>query len=287
MKFNGILHKYNEHQVAFEYEPAGLPKALIMIGGMTDGLTTVPYLANLPHVLEPLGYSVVQIQMKSSFIGWGTSSVKEDVAQVKQLIDYLKSEEGGNKKEIVIMGHSTGSQDVMQSLLTISDSIKAGILQASCSDRECFTLYASKEIRDDLNSRARKLLDESKGEEMLPREYMAYTNDTPVTAYRWCSVMLPNGDDDFFSTDLSDDSLKRTFGKINKPFLVAYSEKDEFIPKEIDKPAVLKRWESISNPKFWSKNSGIVPGASHGVKQPASQKFLYEKISAFFEEFNL
>jgi len=99
--------------------------------------------------------------------------------------------------------------------------------------------------------------------------------------------MLPEGDDDFFSTDLSDDALKQTFGKINKPFLVAYSEKDEFIPQDIDKHAVLKRWESISNPQFWSQNSGIVPGASHGVKQPASQEFLYEKVSAFFEEFNL
>ena len=287
MKFNGTIHKYNDHQVAFEFSPVGLPNALVMIGGMTDGLTTVPYLANLPKVMEPLGYSVVQIQMKSSYIGWGTTSVKEDVSQIKQLIDYLKSEDGGSKKDVVIMGHSTGSQDVMLSLLTISDDIKAGILQASCSDRECFTLYAPKEVRDRLNAQAKKLLDEGKGDEMLPREFMAYTNDTPVTAYRWCSIMLEGGDDDFFSTDLPDEALKNTFGKINKPFLVAYSGEDEFIPKEIDKPAVLKRWESFSNPKFWSKNSGIVKGASHGVKQPESQVFLYEKISHFFEEFHL
>ena len=287
MKFNGTLHRYNDHQVAFEFEPAGLPNALIMIGGMTDGLTTVPYFANLPHVLEPLDYSAVQIQMKSSFIGWGTTSVNEDVEQIKQLIDYLKSPEGGNKKKIVIMGHSTGSQDVMQSLLSISADLDAGIMQASCSDRECFRLFASDEVVSDLNSKAKKLLDEGKAEEILPREFMAYTNDTPVTVYRWCSIMLPGGDDDFFSTDLPDEALTKTFGKINKPFLVAYSGADEFVPKDIDKPAVLKRWESFSNPKYWSKNSGIVVGASHGVKQPEAQKILYGKVSQFFQEFGL
>lgn len=287
MKFEGILHKYNESQVAFEYGPTGLSNVLILMGGMTDGLTTTPYFANLPKVMEPLNYSVVQIQMRSSYIGWGTSSVKEDVAQIKQLIEYLKSPDGGSKQKIVIMGHSTGSQDVMQSLLTIGDLVDAGIFQASCSDRECFGLFASRDIIDDLNGRAKKLLDEGKPEELLPREFSAYTNDTPITAYRWCSIMLPGGDDDFFSTDLSDESLKGTFGKINKPFLVAYSEKDEFIPQEIDKLAVLKRWQSFSNPKFWSKNSGLVMGASHGVKQPTSQTYLYEKVSSFFQEFNL
>ena len=63
-----------------------------MIGGMTDGLLTVPYVVGLSRALEPLGYSVVQIQMRSSDWGWGTSSLSEDVEQIRELVDFLRSD---------------------------------------------------------------------------------------------------------------------------------------------------------------------------------------------------
>ena len=71
MSYKGILHKYNETQVAFELSPTDFPNVLVMIGGMTDGLLTVPYVAGLSKALEPLGYSVVQIQMREQLFGMG------------------------------------------------------------------------------------------------------------------------------------------------------------------------------------------------------------------------
>lgn len=285
--FEGIIHKYNSNKVAFEFTPTRLPKVLIAIGGMTDGLLTVPYSVNLPKVMEPLGYSVVQIQLTSSFQGWGTSSLHQDTKEIVELIEYLKSPEGGNRTNFVIMGHSTGSQDVMLTLLTNSDILDAGIMQGCVSDREAVTMDAPAETIEKLTVAAKKLCDEGKGQELLPGEYSKYLFDTPITAYRWCSLLIPEGDDDYFSSDLRKENLQKSFGQLNKPFLIAYSEEDEFVPSYVDKLGVISRWKEVSNPQYWSKYSGLIKGADHGVSSEKSQEHLFEMVSGFFNEFNL
>lgn len=285
--FEGILHKYNSNNVAFEFSPTQLPKVLIVIGGMTDGLLTVPYFSNLPKLMEPLDYSVVQIQLTSSYKGWGTTSLHQDTKEIVELIEYLKSPEGGNRTKIVILGHSTGSQDVMLTLLTHSSIIDAGIMQGCVSDREAFTLDASIGTIEKLTQQAKKLCDEGKGQQLLSHEYSKYVFNTPITAYRWCSLLIPEGDDDYFSSDLSKENLQRSFGQIKKPFLIAYSEKDEFVPSYVDKLKVINNWREVSNPQCWSKYSGLVKGANHGVSNEKSQEHLFEMIGGFFNEFNL
>lgn len=285
--FEGIIHKYNANKVAFEFAPAKLSKVLIMIGGMTDGLLTVPYVVNLPGVMRPLGYSVVQIQLTSSFQGWGTTSLRQDVQEIAELIEYLKSSQGGNRTKFVIMGHSTGSQDVMLSLLTHSDIIDAGIMQGCVSDREAFTMDAPVDTIADLTKRAKKLCDEGKSQQILSHEYSKYVFDTPITAYRWCSLLIPEGDDDYFSSDLSTDNLQKSFGQLNKPFLIAYSAEDQFVPPFVNKLQVIDHWKSVANPKFWSSHSGLIRGATHGVDSSASQEHLFEMVSGFIQEFNL
>lgn len=285
--FEGIIHKYNSNRVAFEFTPTRLPKVLIMIGGMTDGLLTVPYFVNLPKVMEPLGYSVVQIQLTSSFQGWGTSSLHQDIKEIVELIKYLKSSEGGNRTNFVIMGHSTGSQDVMLTLLTHSDILDAGIMQGCVSDREAITMDAPSETVEKLTGAAKKLCDEGKGQQLLSGEYSKYVFGTPITAYRWCSLLIPEGDDDYFSSDLSKENLQKSFGQLNKPFLIAYSGEDEFVPSYVDKLEVINKWKEVSDPHCWSEHSGLIKGANHGVSSEKSQEHLFEMISGFFNEFNL
>lgn len=282
----GILHKYDYGHVAFEFTPAKLPNVLIMIGGMTDGLLTVPYVTQLPEILKPFKYSVIQIQLTSSFKGWGTTNLRQDVEEIKSLIEYLKSDTQGRDK-IVIMGHSTGSQDVMTYLLTYSDTVDAGIMQASVSDREAFIMNGSPDHINELTLKAQELCRMGKSNQLLSHEYLKHTFGTPITAYRWCSLLVPEGDDDFFSSDLSVEALKKSFGQIKKPFLVAFSAEDEFVPSKIDKQQLINRWESVSNSKCWSNQSGLIEGASHNCASAIAQDNLFKMLINFFNEFQL
>lgn len=285
--FEGIIHKYNASKVAFEFTPTKLSNVLIMIGGMTDGLLTVPYVVNLPRVMKFLGYSVVQIQLTSSFQGWGTTSLRQDVSEIMELIEYLKSSEGGNREKIVLIGHSTGSQDVMLSLLAHPELIDDGIMQGCVSDREAFTMDAPAETIAQLTKDAKKLCDEGKSQELLSHYYTKYVFNTPITAYRWCSLLIPEGDDDYFSSDLPKEALERSFGKLNKPFLMAYSAEDQFVPSFVNKQQVIDNWKSIANPQYWSKHSGLIRGATHGVESADSQEHLFQMVTGFIKEFNL
>lgn len=287
MAFEGTLHQYYPPHVAFEFAPTKKKNAFIMIGGMTDGIATVPYCTKLPEVVGPLGYSVFSIQMTSSFKGFGISSLDQDIHEIKALIKYLRSEQGGAREKIIIMGHSTGAQDVIHFLLHYSDLVAGAILQGSCSDRESFDPSVDPKVFQKMNEDAWELVQNGKKDQLLSSEYSKHIIDTPITAYRWCSLMIKGGDDDYFSSDLSDETFKTTFGKISKPFLIAYSGADEFVPKTIDKQKLLQRWECVSNAKYWSKNSGLVEGASHFVEKPKSQQILFKKIQSFIREFSL
>lgn len=285
--FNGTLHKYNGTHVAFEISPVGRKNVLILIGGMTDGLLSVPYTTNLAAVIAPLGFTVINPQMSSSFKGFGISSLDRDIQELKELVKYLKSEQGGSREKIVIMGHSTGSQDVMHYLLNKPNDIDGAIFQGSCSDREGLVENVDADVLDRLNKKAIEMVKNGQKNDLLPSEYSNIMINTPLTAYRWCSLTLPGGDDDYFSSDLSNETFAKTFGKINVPFLVAYSGKDEFVPLHIDKIGLLKRWENVSNPKYWSKASGLVENASHFVETPETQKDLFNKVTSFLKEFQL
>lgn len=287
MSFSGVLHKYASRRVAFEFNSTPSKKVVVFIGGLGDGLLTVPYVPKLAQELGSLGWSVIQIQFTSSFKGWGLTSLDQDVSEIKELVDYLKSTEGGSRERIVLFGHSTGSQDTMHYLLKFGDTIDAGVLQASVSDREFFGQAVDRETWDRLNSKAKELVDKGQKDEILPLEYAKVMSETPVTAYRWCSLALQGGDDDYFSSDIPDETLKTTFGRVKKPFLVAYSEQDQIVPAYVDKKKLLDRWQACSNTDFWSKNSGLVNGANHQIEQVQSQDQLLSMVREFLTEFQL
>lgn len=284
MKLEGFLHQYDGRHVAFQFDNTEKPgKALIFIGGLTDGLLTVPYIPALSKRLsEECGYSTFQIQFKSSFAGWGTSSLDQDIKDIENLVKYLKNEIGVSK--IIIMGHSTGSQDVIHYLLNAGTDVQAGIMQASISDRESFNVLWN-EKGQKLNQVAENLVAQGKEETLLSDEHCKFAWNTPITAYRWTSLMGKLGDDDYFSSDLTQKELK--FDQIKVPFLICFSEKDEFVPSSVDKVALLEKWKQASNEKYWSEHSGLIKNANHNVKDPASQEDLFQKIVGFIREFGL
>lgn len=95
---------------AYEMGNTSARNALVFIGGLKDGPHTTPYIWTVAKRLEEatqLGYSVFEIRMRSSFNGFGTSSLKKDVEDISSLVSYLR---GRGKDKIVLMGHSTGCQ---------------------------------------------------------------------------------------------------------------------------------------------------------------------------------
>ena len=98
---------------AYEQGNTSAQNAVVFIGGLGDGPHTVPYIRTLAKHLQGkasnLDYSVFEIRIRSSFIGFGTSNLTEDVQDISSLVKYLR---GIGRKKIVLFGHSTGTQVV-------------------------------------------------------------------------------------------------------------------------------------------------------------------------------
>lgn len=102
-----------------------------------------------------------------------------------------------------------------------------------------------------------------KGQHILPHEFDIFK--TPVTAYRFCSLMCIRGDDDYFSSDLNSDDFKQTFGIVDRPLLVLYGSKDECVPEFVDRELLVEKWKNATDTKYWSPLSKVLKGANHNV----------------------
>lgn len=112
--FQVTVHPYeNSHtngSCAYEQGDASSKNVLLFIGGLTDGPHTTGYIRIVAKALESrrdLNYSVFETRMRSSFQGFGTSSLANDVHDLSCLVKYLRSI---GREKIVLMGHSTGTQ---------------------------------------------------------------------------------------------------------------------------------------------------------------------------------
>jgi hypothetical protein len=95
---------------------------------------------------------------------------------------------------------------------------------------------------------------------------------TPVTAYRFHSLMSPNkdGDDDYFSSDLPIEKLQTTFGAFppSTPLLILCSGKDEWVPDTVDVEGLIKKWASLVK-----AGGGVVDEEESGIIKLASHNF--------------
>lgn len=80
--------------------------AVVFIAGMTDGFMALPYLPDLSEAMLPLDYSVVQVNISSSFLQFGIKSLQTDCEDLTELVTALK--ESYKFEKIIFMGHSTG-----------------------------------------------------------------------------------------------------------------------------------------------------------------------------------
>lgn len=85
------------------------PNAVVYIAGLTGGPHTHESMsAEMSEALryKKTGYSFFELRLRSSYTGFGASSLANDVEDVGALVKYLR--EGLQKKKVVLLGSSSG-----------------------------------------------------------------------------------------------------------------------------------------------------------------------------------
>lgn len=265
---------------AYEVGKADARNAIIFVGGLGDGPHTVPYVLPLAQHLEAAGrdYSIFEIRMRSSFTGFGYSSLKNDAEDIESLVQYLR---GLGREKIVIMGHSTGSQDCMEYTTNKAQPADGFILQGCVSDREAAAMFIDpKDLQDSIELTA-KMIAEGQGQVFIRHDQVKDAFD-PITAYRWHSLVSRGGDDDYFSSDLDEQTVSKFWNRFEKPALALYSAEDEHVPSFVDREALVDSWKRLGAKVH--PLSGLIPGASHTVKQPEAQAWLNERVAEFLKD---
>jgi pimeloyl-ACP methyl ester carboxylesterase len=263
------------------------PNTLLFIGGLGDGLGTVPYAADLARRLPPT-WRLAEVLLRSSYGGWGVSSLDEDAAELADCVRHFRALRPGAK--IALLGHSTGCQDALHYLTgpqwVRRPGVQGALLQAPVSDREALLLQLPPGAYERAVAAARELVARGAGEDMLPRALTAdFFGLWPCSARRWLSLASPppahDGADDYFSSDLSDTRLARSFGRVppSTPLAIVYGGADEYVPPHVDKEALVARWIAIAErngARIVLKASGVVPGATHSLKRVPPE--VYEEV---------
>ncbi|OJJ51501.1 hypothetical protein ASPZODRAFT_399542 [Penicilliopsis zonata CBS 506.65] len=260
---SGVLHQYAPKLVAFEFasssSDAKKPNSLLFIGGLTDGLCTVPYVEHLAKALEDTDWSVFSVLLSTSYKGWGVGSLDKDIEEIAKCVRFVRDYKAESELEsepgkVVIMGHSTGSQDVLHYLCSenptpyrasgpkdklehvIRPEVDGAILQAPVSDREALmrsirngtATCTPGQVAGDYGL----LVDFARRQPFTPdginavlplnmTAKLGFPEDTPLSSRRFFSLASPDSpqkpsEDDLFSSDLTDERLQRTFGAIAK-----------------------------------------------------------------------
>lgn len=275
----GILHRISTPLVAFEHRQSlesQAPNTLVFLGGLFDGLLTVPY---VPHIVSalPSSWALIEPTLSSSYKQFGIASLGEDVEEIVQLVEYLHTLHP--KGKVVLLGHSTGSQQVMHYSIHPASrpKIDGAIFQASVSDREAFASLLSSDDYQSACAIAQSYISEGRGEDILPFKVTKSSFQTaPLSARRWMSLASPGpdheGEDDYFSSDFDKERLSRIFGKLGKTGMrisFLYSGRDQYVPNTIDKSKLVKDWHECvrRGGGIVDQGSGIVRGASHTLKE--------------------
>ncbi|KAK6819478.1 hypothetical protein PG987_015961 [Apiospora arundinis] len=290
--FSTTVHRFpspTPHNTAFETGPANAPNALVFIGGLGDGPFTVyyPRAISAAFICNGLNYSLFELRMASSYTQFGFKRLSDDVADIAALVSYLRSL---GKQRIVLMGHSTGTQDCMEYVSpAYSDlpPVDGFILQAPACDRGALLMGMGAEKLEQSVQTARGLIAAGKGHERMPTDVVpAGVFDVPISADRWYSLSAKDGGDNYFDPDYTPNEARVFWQRFSKPLLILHSGKDEYIPATVDKEALIQQWKSLCHAGVVSDLSGVIPNSDHRVEQPPgeSEKWLVNVVIRFLED---
>lgn len=173
--------------------------------------------------------------------------------------------------------------------------VDGAILQAPVSDREAIEGAMPREELEEVNGTAIRMCEEGKEKDPMPsRMVRGMFGRIAITAGRWVDIASPaperKGRDDYFSSDLSDERLRVSFGKVpaHSPLLMLYSGSEENVPEGVDKEAMVKRWMRFVGEGGGvadEVNGGVVPGATHNLNgNPGNVvQDLVRRVTAFVD----
>lgn len=121
------------------------------------------------------------------------------------------------------------------------------------------------------------LKEQGKGSELLPRS--AYP-DVPITVDRFLSLAIKGGDDDVFSTDLTDQEIRTLYQNIHRPICWVYSEKDECYTSSTDPKEVMTRYQSLCDA---IQMVTIVPNGDHLITHLDAQSYFCSLVKDFIQ----
>lgn len=216
-------------------------------------------------------------------------SLKGDALELASCVSYFRNHV---RRKIVFMGHSTGCQDIMEYLVGGLEypAIDGAILQAPVSDREALVSEFSTSDIESSVSVAQEMIATNKGEDIMPRTKIVDYFGAPVCARRLLSLLSPdhNGEDDYFSSDLSDEQLSNSFGKFppQTKLCILISGSDQYVPQSINKQSLITRWITFiksGTGQIDELHSGIITNATHGLKSDpeAVRLDLIDKVNGF------
>lgn len=118
------------------------------------------------------------------------------------------------------------------------------------SDREAWSFLLSSDSEKAscaaVLAQAQRLIASGEEREIVPRSNNIVQKElgAPISAYRTNSLLAKGGDDDYFSTDLEDATLRSTFGCIPAHVKIMFllGSEDPFVHASTDKRALLSRW---------------------------------------------
>ncbi|KAG0261446.1 hypothetical protein BG011_001037 [Mortierella polycephala] len=277
ISLQGTLTVYNPQTrlTMFESGPENSTGSVVFIGGLMDGYHALPYLPLLGKAIsDQLGFSLIQVMLSSSHMGYGISSLQEDVRELDVLFSFLRNQKA--KTRLFIVGHSTGCQDAISYLIhgQHRSAILGIVLQGPVSDREF--MASSTDMYDEYLHLAQRMINEGKGQELMVRE----VDVAPVTAYRFKSLASAGGDDDMFSSDIPVETMRALFSQVKVPLMMVHSGRDEYIPAHVDKKLLVSKFDAACPT---SLGSAVLPAADHAISDLPSQAKLCEVVLHFMQ----
>ncbi|KAL7713725.1 Hydrolase [Entamoeba marina] len=230
---NGSLHVLDNHVSYFitgkHNEDVPL---IILLSGLTDTLFSVEYFQQVAKELQHK-YYVCSPSLRSSGSGFGYLTIWDDIEDIDKVLQHITTTY--KSTNIVIVGHSTGCQDIMillQLQLHKKYPIKKCVLQAPVSDRDAVENDSEikkviEEIENKYQQPIKDLVHNKTKTELISTKYL-YDDKYFVSEDRFLSLIAPGGDEDWFSYDIMDYSTK--FKCIDIPCLFVFCLNDEYVP---------------------------------------------------------
>lgn len=279
----GDLFLYHDRLSAFESGRVGSNSCLVLVGGLTDGFLTIPYSEPLSTWTASVGWSLVQMIMKSSYNGFGTSRLEDDSIDIEKLVEHLRVERG--KQRIYLLGHSTGCQDILYSIKCQrfkehNTAINGIILQGGVSDRDYLSICFP-ERYEALTNWARTVKSDGENFDTL---FPTLIDNVAFTARRIFSLYDPNGEEDYFSRDLTVTRRKEKLDCLDIATFVVFSGEDEYVPgtnSQVYEQILLSYRSAVPEAQIFK--TLVIREADHGISNLHHQQVFFSELEHFLK----